>query len=235
CEGPKNSTATCFLLMPTKRSVCCLPAGTCGLTDAAGKMILMSCIRINSSRLRFPFPIFGACGVVVMAPLPHALCRSSSFTNLLSPTFLMLKAPPSSAVRSATGTSKISAASSTLSIDPHQSSESCRRNSPAEPPIHAIVVTSTAPQDEGTLPWDYPVPPPHTSTRFPPRSPCHNNVEQRRNSRFFHSSEFANASSSGLNRLKTDSDATRISFLLARLRATVSRRGSRRNSPDSNR
>src|SRR5262245_42464644 len=81
-------------------------------------------------------------------------------------------------------------------------------------------------------PWPQP---PHATTLLPPLSPSHSSVEQVRRSSFFHKSELTNASSSGLNRLKTDPEATRINFLLARLNATVSRRGSSRNSPDSSR
>src|SRR5215210_2204003 len=77
--------------------------------------------------------------------------------------------------------------------------------------------------------------PPHTATRFPPRSPSHNSVEQARNSRFFHNSEFANVSSSGLNKEKMLRDATKIIFRFARLTATVNRRGSRRNVLEASR
>lgn len=73
--------------------------------------------------------------------------------------------------------------------------------------------------------------PPHTTTLLLPRFPSHSFAVQVWRRRRFQSSEFANASSSGLNRLKTDSDATRMSFRLARLSATVSRRGSSKNSP----
>src|SRR5262249_23352078 len=75
--------------------------------------------------------------------------------------------------------------------------------------------------------------PPHTVTRFPPRFPSHSSVEHVRRSRFFHSSELANVSSSVLNSEKMLREATRIIFRFARLRATVSRRGSSRNSHEA--
>jgi hypothetical protein len=58
---------------------------------------------------------------------------------------------------------------------------------------------------------------------------------QVRSSRFFHSSEFWKTSPSGLNSSKIVLDATRIIFRLARLRATVSRLGSSRNSLEASR
>jgi hypothetical protein len=77
--------------------------------------------------------------------------------------------------------------------------------------------------------------PPHTATRRPRRSPSHSRSVQVRSSRFFQIRAFANVSSSGLNSEKMLRDATRIIFRFARLTATVSRRGSSRNSLHVNR
>ena len=75
--------------------------------------------------------------------------------------------------------------------------------------------------------------PPHTVTRFPARSPSQSGVVQVRSSRFFHSCELRNTSSSGLKTEKMLREATRIIFRFARLSATVSRHGSSRNSLDA--
>jgi hypothetical protein len=58
---------------------------------------------------------------------------------------------------------------------------------------------------------------------------------QVRSSRFFQRSELANVSSSGLKSEKMLREATRIIFRFARLRATVRRRGSSRNSQEASR
>src|SRR5262245_59599002 len=77
--------------------------------------------------------------------------------------------------------------------------------------------------------------PPHTATFFPLLSPSHSSVEHVRSRRFFQSSELANVSSSGLKSEKMLREATRIIFRFARLRATVSRRGSSKNSHETSR
>lgn len=56
---------------------------------------------------------------------------------------------------------------------------------------------------------------------MPSRWPSHNLVVQVRTSRFFHSSELENVSSSGLNSEKMLREATSTIFRFARLRATV--------------
>lgn len=58
---------------------------------------------------------------------------------------------------------------------------------------------------------------------------------QVRPSRFVHSWAFSNVSSSGLNNSNTLRAATSTIFRLARLTATVSRRGSSRNPADASR
>src|SRR5437773_11052656 len=57
---------------------------------------------------------------------------------------------------------------------------------------------------------------PQTSTRFPSHSPSHSRVVHVRRSRFFHSWEWANVSSSGLKSEKTVREATSTSFFFAR-------------------
>jgi len=76
---------------------------------------------------------------------------------------------------------------------------------------------------------------PHTVTSCPSRSPSHSLTVQARRSRFFQSWALAKVSSSALNRLNTEREATRIILRLARLSATVRRRGSSRNSLDASR
>ncbi len=76
---------------------------------------------------------------------------------------------------------------------------------------------------------------PQTSTRRPPRSPCQRETVQVRRRRFFQSWELAKVSSSALNSSKTERAATSTIFRLARLKATVSRRGSIRNLPEASR
>jgi hypothetical protein len=84
-----------------------------------------------------------------------------------------------------------------------------------------------------TLGWE--ARPPHTVTDLPSFVPCHRQVVHVLSSRFFHSSELRKTSSSGLNSSKIVREATRIIFRLARLNATVSRRGSSKNLLEASR
>ena len=74
-----------------------------------------------------------------------------------------------------------------------------------------------------------------TATGIPSRTPAQTRVVHVRSSRFFHSRALANVSASGLNSENTLRDATRIIFRLARLTATVSRRGSSKNPAEAKR
>src|SRR5581483_4604977 len=76
---------------------------------------------------------------------------------------------------------------------------------------------------------------PHTATFFPSLSPSHSSVEHVRSRRFFQGSELANVSSSVLNSEMMLLEVTKIILRLARLNATVKRRGSSRNSHEASR
>ena len=176
----------------------------------------------------------------VSAPLASTACQASA--NLPVGRVLLLDLDPDangcrsnllpSGSGSVAGSYRRAALPPTLALTPNPLSRGT-----GEGALPALPGFLPAPTPRGAGPGMrgvHPSIPPHLNP-LPTPLPLQSGAVQVRSSRFFHSSEFANVSSSALNSSKMVRDATRIIFRFARLSATVSRRGSSRNSLDASR